>query len=521
VFVDTRTLPDGTVITADICIVGGGAAGITLARDLADGKRSVALFESGAFEFAQETQNLYEAAVVGQSFPPLVMDRLRFFGGTTNHWAGSCRPFDPIDFEERSYIKNSGWPFGRDALDAFYGRAQAICELGPYPYDPEDWQTDRAAPISFGPDARLRTGVYQYSPPTRFGAVYRQDLAAADGVTIYLNANLVDIDTDGEAHEVTGLRFACLQGPKIRAQANHYVLATGGIENARLLLNANKVQRAGLGNGFGMVGRYFMDHPYIRNVATILFNEASVGSRLYEQPSRDGHPAQFYFYAPAATLEREKLPGFSIWIERVSVPSYGFGHASTCAIAEAFASGNWPDHLLFHIGEILRGQGDRLMTAYSSLTQRAPASYEAAYICECPPDPDSRVTLVDDVDALGLRRVQLDWHLPPDLDKNVRRALELLALDLGGAGIGRVRLNLEEEEDVAPSVLNGHHHMGTTRMHRDPKHGVVDANCRVHGMTNLFVAGSSVFPTYSFDDPTLTIVALALRLSDHLKTISV
>lgn len=153
---------------------------------------------------------------------------------------------------------------------------------------------------------------------------------------------------------------------------------------------------------------------------------------------------------------------------------------------------------------------------FDRLLHRQQTVYSTVYVCECPPDPDSRVTLTDAVDPLGLHRVELDWRLPADFSKNVLRAHELLAQELGRTGLGRVRINLDEAE-VKTATINAHHHMGTTRMHSDPKQGVVDENCRIHGMANLYVAGSSVFPTYSFDDPTLTIVALALRLADRLK----
>jgi choline dehydrogenase-like flavoprotein len=517
-FVDARTIPNGTEIAADICIVGAGAAGITLARELADGKTRIALFESGGFEFEEETQNLYEGEIVGHPFPLLVMDRLRFLGGATNHWSGSCRPFDAIDFEQRAYVKNSGWPFDKAALDPFYQRAHAICQLGPYTYDAKDWGADVAAAVDFGSDARLRTGIYQYSPPTRFGEVYRQDLTTAAGLTVYLNANLVDIDTDAGARDVTGLRLACLRGPKLQGRGQLYVLATGGIENARLLLNANKVRNTGLGNEFDLVGRYFMDHPYIPNAATILFTDPTIGSRLVAGGSRDGYGAQFYFYAPKATLETEELPAFSIYIGNAGGTHHDFARASLSAILRALASGHWPDHLMTHIWQILRAVEAQIEDAFDRLTRRDHSRYSANYMCECPPDPESRVTLGKQIDALGLRRVELDWRLPRDFDRNIRRAHEILAQDLGRTGKGRLRLDLGE--DATPLVATGHHHMGTTRMHHDPKQGVVDENCRVHGMANLFVAGSSVFPTYSFDDPTMTIVALALRLADHLKTMA-
>ncbi len=514
-FVDARTLPDGSDVEADICIIGCGAAGIMLARDLAGGSRRIAVFESGGFEFDEETQALYDGENVGQPFPPLAMDRLRYFGGTTNHWEGSCRPFDPVDFESRDYVKNSGWPFGRDELEPYYRRAHDICQLGRYTYDPKDWSAKGALPFDFGPDGSLRSGIYQYSPPTRFGDVYRHDLETAPGVVVYLHSNLVDIETDPDARAVTGLQLAGLKGPRLRAKSKQYVLATGGIENARLLLNFNKVQREGLGNRFDLVGRYFMDHPYIPNAATVLFDERSVAQKFYDRLAIDGH-AQFYLYAPASVLEKARLPTFSIVIQRAENQNHVFAKASLVSILHAIRSGQWPERLSYHVGQILRGIEYRIEQSYDKLVQAGPSSYATNYMCECAPDPESRLTLIEATDALGLRRVELDWRLPSEFIDNLRSAHGLLAQDIGRAGLGRLRINVDEG-NLEQLLLTGHHHMGTTRMHRDPRKGVVDENSRVHGLANLFIAGSSVFPTYSFDDPTMTIVALSLRLSDHLK----
>ena len=246
--VDARTLPHNHTIQADICIVGAGAAGITLACDLIGSAKTVAVLEGGDLAISSESQSLYQGEVVGHAFTPLDRDRLRFLGGTTNHWSGSCRPFQSSDFE--------AWPFGAEVMDAYYRRAQTVCQLGPYSYDPQDWKSAEAVPIDFPAGARLRSGVFQYSPPTRFGSVYRDQLTSAHNVTVYLNANVIDIETHEGSNEVTGLKVACFSGTRMRARARQYVLGAGGIETPRLLLNANQVRSAGLGNENDLVGRH-------------------------------------------------------------------------------------------------------------------------------------------------------------------------------------------------------------------------------------------------------------------------
>ncbi|MCI0600082.1 MAG: GMC oxidoreductase [Beijerinckiaceae bacterium] len=511
-FIDSTTLPEDAAIEADICIAGAGAAGIALARDLAGGTRRIAVLESGGFELNLETQQLYQGDVIGQPYDPLDMDRLRYFGGTTNHWGGYCRPFDAMDFE--------GWPFERAALDSYYPRAQEICQLGPYTYELQDWVTGDAPPLDFGPGARLVSGVYQLSPPTRFGTIYRHDLEVANNVSVYLNANLVNIETNDSASEVTGFALACLNGRKLRARARHYVLATGGIENPRLLLNSSKVQKAGLGNGYDLVGRYFMDHAQPYNVASVILADSHPNLEFYTAHTVRGQLVRGYLAPSAELRQKEGLPAFAIQISAGHSPEFDAAKASLRTIYGAIKSGHLPDRLMSHVSKILVGVESRVIREYKQwMSTSREGLFAATYIVGSPPDPESRVTLTSAVDALGLRRVQLDWRLPGDFERTMRRSLEILAEEFGRKGLGRLRMN-SAETGYSNTGIGAWHQMGTTRMHSNPRQGVVDEHCRVHGIANLFIGGSSVFPTYSFDNPTMTIVALSLKLSDHLKSLS-
>jgi choline dehydrogenase-like flavoprotein len=512
-FVDAKKLTKNYVIDVDVAIVGAGAAGITLARDLAGRSRTVALIESGGFEFDADTQALYAGAVVGHDFTPLDRDRLRFLGGTTNHWGGSCRPFDALDLE--------GWPIGLDMLQPFYPPAHEVCQLGPYDYDPMHWTSDDARPMPSAAGANLKTGLFHYSPPSRFGKVYRDDLASIEGLSVYLNANLIDIETSDSADRVTGLKLACLDGKQFRARAKHFVLAAGGIENARLLFNANRVQKSGLGNEFDQLGRYFMDHPYVIGGATVLADASSPEMRFFTMRSMRGSVVAGYTSATDEVRHREQLPPFAI-----SVFTLGGTGAEPAPfllpqgmrnmLSEARA--NQIDYYLSRLVAELEKPADWL---FNKVWREPPGTFTTLYICGPGPNPQSRVMLGDGVDALGMRKIQLDWRLPDNFEQQMQRAHELLGQDLGRAGLGRLRIESSATgHDPMQNMNHGHHHMGTTRMHDDPHHGVVDADCRVHGISNLFIAGSSVFTTYACDDPTLTIVALALRLSSHLKSLA-
>ena len=168
--VDARTVPANKVIETDVCIVGAGAAGITLAREFIGKPFRVCLLESGGFDFEESTQDLYRGNNAGFHVP-LSVARLRYFGGSTNHWGSYCRPLDEIDFETRDWVPHSGWPFKKSELDPYYDRAQSICQLGPYRYDPQFWQTQAGAPLPLAGD-RVVTSIFQMrDPAVRFGVL--------------------------------------------------------------------------------------------------------------------------------------------------------------------------------------------------------------------------------------------------------------------------------------------------------------------------------------------------------------
>ena len=267
--VDARSVPDGSRVVADVCIIGAGAAGITLARELTRRATSVVVLESGFLESDVDTQALYDGDTRGLAYFPLGEDRTRTrqFGGSTNQWTGECRPLDALDFEARDWVPDSGWPFGLDELRPWYEQAQTVCELSPSGYGAADWPP-HARPLAPGDD-RIVPVAIQFSPPTRFGVAYRDELSASANAMVYLGANVVDLETSRSPTSVDTARVACLDGRRFTVAARTFVLATGGIENARLLLAANGVHRAGLGNEHDLVGRYFMEHLYLDAAATI------------------------------------------------------------------------------------------------------------------------------------------------------------------------------------------------------------------------------------------------------------
>lgn len=509
-FVDARSLPSETVVHSSLCIIGAGAAGITLAIQSAKTGRPVCLIEGGGFESDEGSRALYAGHTTGQHYGDLDIVRLRYFGGTTNHWAGYCRTLDPNDFSVRPWIPHSGWPFDRSHLDPYYVKAAAVCELASETFDPETWSHRSGLGMLPVDSQRIIQRITQFSPPTRFGTAYREEVGSTPNLMAYLHANLIQLATDESGQRIVRADLATITGVRFTVVARQYVLACGGIENPRLLLLSS------LGNDHDLVGRYFMEHTNLPRTARMLLRpEASAQMPFYQVQAPDGgRTVQGGLGLSPAVQEREEVGNVAAWLEPyASVENPGV--RALREMAGVMRTRQLPDDLEQHVQTMLVNAQEVTKAILQQVYNETP--FQIRTVSEQVPNPNSRVTLTDDVDSLGLRRANLHWELT-DVDKrSITRTVAVLAMELGRLGLGRVRLELDEGETVWPDpTWWGHHHMGTTRMHQDPNQGVVDADCRVHGMANLFVAGSSVFPTSGSAGPTLTIVALALRLADYL-----
>jgi choline dehydrogenase-like flavoprotein len=523
---DARTLPPDAELDCDVCVIGGGPAGITLARHWIDKPFRVTLLESGGLGVKRRTQNLARGANVGLPYIPLHVTRMRCLGGSTSRWTGWCRPLDSIDFEVRDWIPDSGWPFGLEQLATYYRGAHELCELGTYRYDAESWSDaiGPELPLSTGP---LRTRIFHHSPPTDFGEAYREQLAAARNVTVYLNATLLGLQAD-EGGRISSATAGVSRGGRLTVRSRVYVLAAGGIENARILLLSDS-GRGGLGNRRGLVGRYFMEHPILfagtfetdppdRDVTLYTFPPNRV-----ETPDLRGRIVAGL--APAAdVLRRERIGNGAVYLMRreshKTMPDYfTAGVTSLHELAGAARRLEAPDGMLRHLKSVFAEMGPAARTAARALRAAAPEGrYALKVYLEPIPNPSSRVELSDHRDRFGQPRARVRWRLTESDRHTLRRLLEITRTEMERTGSGRVRV-MGADTDIGwpPTLSGGSHHMGVTRMHVDPGRGVVDPDCRVHGLSNLYVAGSSVFPTAGYANPTLTIIALALRLADHLE----
>jgi len=463
------------------------------------------MLESGNRRADPEPQGLSEGQTFGDPYASPSLSRQRRAGGTAhswNTWFGSERmakyvPLDPIDFEEREWLPLSGWPFEKDALDPFYKRAHAFCRLGPYSYEAPEWAGTDQPVLPIGPE-RLKTSVYQLGAASAFTQLSLDDVRQSSNVLMCLNTTVVEIVTDASGESVTHLRARSLSGEELQVRARLFVLASGGIENARLLLLSNRRSPEGIGNRFGMVGRCFMDHPRLFTCALIpsdpdLFERCG----LYDVNRTPRGISMGRLRLVEEAMRRERLLNVSIALRPRPRPARA--HAAT-----------WnPWHWTQPIGRDTALEPERPQPVEHS---RAYRYFELQIHLEQSPDPMNRVTLGSTRDAHGQSRVEIHWKWNDVDQRNLTRTLALLSEEVAKAGIGRLEIPGDFHLDA-----NAYHHMGSTRMHCNPRLGVVDGDGRVHGVSNLFIAGSSVFPTSGAANPTLTIVALSLRLADHIK----
>jgi choline dehydrogenase-like flavoprotein len=519
--IDARALPSGTVLETDVCVVGAGAAGISLAREFAGAQFSVMLLEGGGLHFEHASQFLHRGIVRGRPYGPLETTHRRQFGGTTAVWFGRCRPLDAIDFEARPWVPNSGWPLSRSNLDPYYARAGTLCELGS-----NDYSVGSGALGESGLEAKL----YRFSPPTHFGQKYSPLLLSARNVRLLIHANAVSLLLDRGGTAATRVNCATLNGKKLSVAARMFILAGGAIENTRLLLNSRDVHAAGVGNANDLVGRFFMEHvgTFIAAASAIPDDLPPAYLRLnYQGVQRNLQPTLAFGFSEARLRQDHLLNARAFLVKRPLYKTddrfYSGRVRGFVELVETAEHRRPPSRAILDSARHAAANAPTVL----ALTAKALAGklgrrsqYGLELQCETVPNRESRLALTSQSDALGTPRVCLDWRLTDqDLDC-FRRAGEYLLGALDKSGVRLRRLGHAADADGWPvSIAPSSHHLGTTRMSTNPRLGVVDQHCRIHGIGNVYIAGGSIFPTAGMANPTLTIIALAVRLADHVKQV--
>lgn len=543
---DANSIQNGACLQTDVCVVGAGPAGIALTLALSARGISVLLLESGQWGEDTKTQSLYDGEVADERLhSPPDKYRQRRMGGSSVIWGGRCMPFDPIDFETRSQVPHSGWPLSYDDLLPYYPQANALAEAGRFSYDAEEALGPQARPMILGFDSpRVSTdGLERFSCPTDFAKRYAKRLQLAPGVQVLLRANCTALRLQPDGQAVRTLEVATLAGARFSVMPRAVVLAVGGLETARLLLASRDVAPAGVGNHHDVVGRYYMCH-IAGNVGTLTVHGPTGNVRHGYEVAPEGIYCRRRLSVTAAEQRRLGLANAvaRLHFPRITDPVHRNGVLSGLFLARKLISYEYgkrlndghvisPGIYARHLYNVAADPLDTTAFLAHWLTRRSLAERKFPSVIlrnrtnrfslevhgEQIPQASSRVTLTDKVDVLGMPQLKVDWrYCQADID-SVRGTLDLLAQEFEQTGVGHFKYNQDTlEEDLMRFGAYGGHHIGTARMGHDVRTSVVNADCQVHSVRNLFVAGSAVFPTSSQANPTLTLVALSLRLGDTL-----
>jgi len=536
--VDGRALLSGSEKEHEICVVGSGIAAMVLVMELAGFCKDICMIESGAWSPDDNTQSLYALDSVGFPIRENYQSRLRYFGGSCNIWAGRVMIYNEIDFKPRPWINSFSWPLNFAEIDRYCESASRYLNLPSYDkLKPETWRSrlsDFEKLLVGNPNFKANVSLFAKAP-ARFGykTSYYKIIKRSRTVTAFINSNVVNVQLDEALKRVIHVDVACLNGTHYKIKARKFVLACGGLENARILLASDKQVAGGIGNQHGVLGRYYMDHPRavfgrIRLTRKIDLDhmlgmpvtggkmqlgiglsdkiqakEGLLNSYLSLEPTYSIGNMQFYqtFVKLMKRLLRKGYSGKRFDFKTREI-------ADVPELIYLLTPKELLPHFMYYSYYKYSRFVKRLVAKLSHLSIVNYSEQEAI--------KESRVYLGIEKDKLGMPKLTLDWRVSDRSLKSSLRLMELLDEHFRRHDAGHIEADLTEIKRLP--YTDASHHLGTTRMSTDPNGGVVDINCRVHGIDNLYVAGSSVFPTAGHANPTLTIAAMSMRLADHLKT---
>ena len=535
-FLDFKECEPDLLMEADICIVGSGPAGLSMAKEFANSDFNVIVIESGGLTREKELNQLYEIESTGDP-RYIVQDgiRCRIFGGTSHIWTGRCAPYDKIDFEQRDWIPHSGWPFNNKELTPYMIRAGENLGLGPHCYDEKLWAKLGALPPKKPLDTKLlRPFFWQFSASpynAKASVDFGRDinLSKADNITVLLHANVTNINTNSEGKQFESVTISTLEHKTGVIKGKQLILACGGIENARLLLASNNIEPKGLGNHSNMVGRFLSDHLLFVLGEFDPNNSDSVKDRFGHYWLDSDGQRHVYLHGLALSPEIQKNEGLlncHAFIEEHDIPTNNPWQAISDLISALKLRNSLSDiikhssNIILHLPEVISGLYRRKIKHRPQLTKAKTVQIQC--ILEQLPDINSRVSLSQTTtDALGMPISEIHWKINDLERKTAIRMRELICQEFLRLGLPVPILfsHLDNKQDWKKYGTEKSHPMGTTRLSIDPNQGVVDSNLQVHGIKGLFVIGSSVFPTGGAANPTLLLVALAIRLADHIKAL--
>lgn len=527
---DLEQDPDALPAHVNLCIVGSGPAGISLALRLLQKNPDlkVALLEGGGRAPSSLSQELYEGKSIGFPQHDLQAARVRSLGGTSNLWSGWCNRLSPDDFEGKSWIKDSAWPINYKHIQPYYKSAYEFFGVDPQGNVSDNNYAHNPA-LKALDNSRVRSIFMQHSfPAMNVGQEYEARIAKSRALNLYLNANVTNVNLTEAGTKVRSIKVTPSHQERSYAiSADNYVLACGGVENARILLSSTEINSRGVGNDNDCVGRYFIDHLHSWNAG---IHEFSGRNKSHYLKFSD-YKGKKVTLGITPTYELRRNMELNNTVGYFSYFSESHSNARFQQLEDAkelkrlVQSREVKEEVAIRAFGTLRDLDSLILKlrqdALATPKQTRKSAITLTMYAEQAPNRNSRIQLSEETDRLGIPKPILNWQIAEQDYRSIRQSTLLIASELAKAGICRVQLHrwLAQEESSWPGYLiSSRHPMGTTRMASSPKTGVVDANCRVHGVNNLYLSGSSVFPTGGYANPTLTIVALSQRLADHLSS---
>lgn len=490
-----------------------------LAIDLARSDLKVALLEAGGRTLANASQSIFRrASWSGYPLEGLHVGRFRALGGTTNFWGGQLAPFDSVVFEERPWVADARWPVTHSNLQPHYSAAYQMLGVTALS-DAEVWERLASIPPNL-PD-ELEVFFTRWAPEPNLARLFRPELTTRTNLHVYLNSPVVGLAPFDRGERVAPVILRS-GGQRQVLHGRHIVLANGTVEMARLMMLPLEGGAVGPWSENPWLGRGFMDHidafagdvkPISRAKFDQAFDNAFVSGikhhpkiKLSEQAQRShrlvGVAAHFVYNS----AQSEHIANLKILVR--GLLRGRFEKIDLRSVSE-----------FFELRKIVLPMATRYLR-YRRMYNPADKGIQLRLTTEQIPLRTSRLTLRRDVDELEMPCVNLDWHIDgSELDTMARFATSVRDA-LRGASLADIDLSptlLARDPAFLATIDDANHQMGMVRMAGRESDGVTDANLRVFGCDNLFAAGAAVFPTSGFSNPTLTAIALGLRLSTHLK----
>ncbi|MDB5223205.1 MAG: family oxidoreductase [Chitinophagaceae bacterium] len=512
-------------MSADICIVGSGAAGMAAAFELTKTKLKVLILESGDIKYNDDTQSLYNSEIVGHSFNGAHEGRFRTLGGSTTKWGGQALPLTEFDFIKRSWVSYSGWPINYTDIIPYYKKATDYLLVDNYNFTDDLFDKLKISPPGFD-KSLINYHLSKWSPVPNLRKIYLPIIKKSKNVTLIKNANLIKINLGEKLNNVSDFKFVTINKcNKLTVTAANYILATGGIEVARILLSNQHQLRCGIGNEEDLVGRFLQDHP-VAHIGVLKTENPRQIQKLFNVHFYKGKKYSVRFSLSSSVQQSLQLLNASAAINFNFNKNSVFNNLSY--LKTAIRDKEKRRLLSYNIIEVIKKSPSLTLPIYYYLFKnrivKPNTDFNISIMTEQEPDPESRIQLSTQKDSLGIPKSKITWKVNASVWKTVNAFAHIIKEQFHISELGNVLISENINLDIPhweDFISDQYHHIGTTRMDNSSKYGVVDKHCRIHNINNLYIASSSVFPTSGHSNPTLTLIALTFRIIDKINNPSI